>query len=89
MFQIWETQPVYCGITDAQIGTESKPKLYCYRSEALARKLAARMTTEHYEACGDGWFEAIPVGFTPSTWRWQCNRLAERSTWSDGEELPF
>jgi hypothetical protein len=86
MFQIWETQPVYCQITDGQIGSTSRPLPMVYRSEALARKLAARIETEHYENCGDGSFSVVPVGMTPSQYR---SHLFPPAWKMDGEPFPF
>ena len=62
LYCIYEKSPVYCGITDAKIGSRTKALPMTYFSLPLARKIAARTERQHYENCGDNWYFAGEVG---------------------------
>lgn len=61
-FWIIRTSPVYCQITDGQIGSTSRGIPYAYETQALAHKLAGRMEQESYDGCGDDHFWVAEYG---------------------------
>lgn len=64
-YQIWEVQPIYCGITDGLIGSSYRPLPMTYHVEALAHCIAGRLSRAEYEALGDGHFVVTAVGDKP------------------------
>ena len=83
-YQIVCIMPVYCAFTDANIGSKARRLPMTYFSEALARKLAGRMSDENRAHHGDDIF--LVCGVYESAY---CGvRLNIRSP-IDATELPF
>jgi hypothetical protein len=85
-FRIYELRPVYCPITDAQIGTKAVPLPMTYWSELLAHKLAGRIERDHYENCGDSTYRVVKVGESPF---WPYRHPEPALNHYGQEEIPF
>lgn len=69
MYQIVRIYPLYHAFTDAMIGSAAQRLPMAYHSEALAHKLAGRLTDEDYRSCGDDHFVVVPYGESPFRFR--------------------
>jgi hypothetical protein len=86
MFQIIERFPVYCQITDGLIGSSGRRLPMAYRSQALAEKLASRLSQASYESCGDSSFSVVKYGEHSPCPRAQAVAHAAAV---DAAEMPF
>lgn len=85
MYQIVRYIPTYCPIYGGMNGSSAARLPMTYRSEALARKLAARWTEQSYNASGDDDYRVIPVG--GSVWP----KYPTPAGWVDSsaDDMPF
>lgn len=58
-YKITRTDPVYCQVTDANLGTKTTVLPNTYETRGLAVKLALRMTQGEYDGCGDSYFGVV------------------------------
>lgn len=91
MYQIFHCQALYCMVTGGMLGGSRDVALpMTYHTEALARKLAGLMHEREYESGGDDHYAVVPIGYTPSRWRWeQVKRWNAANADRIDEEFPF
>jgi hypothetical protein len=82
MYRIFRVDSIYCGVTDAIIGSRHVPLEMTYHNLDLARKLAGILSQRDYEASGDGHFYAADLnGKVPLRRDW--------SNFNENDEIPW
>lgn len=83
-YQIVRVWPVYHWSTDHLMGSKAEALPMSYKSEALAHKLAGKLSREAYEGCSDDSFYVIPYGGSPF-----LDRKWPAPSTADDMEIPF
>ena len=80
-YEIIRTSPIFCGITDGIIGSQSFATGRTFFNAKLAHKIAGRLHDEDYRNCGDDSFHVHYIG----------SKLRHLGAWPSegGSDCPF